>query len=239
MVQYQEGKFIDESEITVEQWAEFVLDGHEARKPDSLISSQFSYHQIFYPSQPADSLYRAYGKISYYQLPVPFPYFDSLSYLELRSILDFPITGISFDDVQAYCAWRTERYNAKNTSHTKQTIHYTLPDSIVIAQLSELFIENKNHRPIPIANLSNAHYQRTKDAPNKKVFETIGKQAVKTKSFPPNTHQVFDLYGNVAEMTNQKGKAIGGSYQSQSTTPLYYSQPENWLGFRCVGIVRE
>ncbi len=240
MVQYEQGKWIDQSEITVEQWAEFVFDGNEKHKPKASISHQFAYHQLFYPNQEPDSLYRAYGKIGYYALPVIKTYFDTLNYKELRNILDYPISGISYDDALAYCAWRTEKYK-QLTDFTKQNIRFELPEPTSLTPLPSLTKLNKNNRPIPMANFKEAKYIRSGDAPNNLVYKQIGKQPVAVMSFDPNTAQVYDLNGNVAEMTKKEFKAIGGSFNTsrEDIDHNIYEKPEAWLGFRCVGIVSQ
>lgn len=241
MVEYQNKKFIDNSEITVEQWAEFVFDNNENHKPNPDISKNFAYHELFYPGSNPDSLFRAFGKIDYYLLPVIKEYFDTLNYAELRNILDFPISGISYEDAQAYCDWRTIKYNEQNTTHTKETIRFELPDSVVLKPIQELTTTNKHKREIPVVNFEGASYENTRDAPNKIVLEQIGRLPVKTKLLQPDEHGLFDLYGNVAEMTSKKGIAYGGSYTSDKDLlqNIYYTQPEPWLGFRCVGLVEK
>ncbi len=130
MVKIGEGTFIDQTEITVEQYAEFVYDGNENHKPDSKITSQFKHHQVFYPSETPDSLFRAFGKIDYYNLPIPFEYFDTLNYSELRVILDRPVTGVDQENIESYIHWRTVKHN--EIKQSKQSISFRLVDDNTI-----------------------------------------------------------------------------------------------------------
>ena len=241
MVEYQKEKFIDETEITVEQWAEFVFDGNEMHKPELSLIDGFAYAPLFYPSEEPDSLYRAFGKIHYFELPVVTEYFDTLNYAELRNILDFPVSGISYQSALAYCDWRTKKYNEKLTDHTKQTIHFVLPDSVVLQPLQKLHFQNSKDRKEPKANFESSEYGSRRDATSKEVGANVGKQPVPVKSLPPNEFGVYGLLGNVAEMTAQKGIAYGGSYKTNSAIiqQIPYQQPESWLGFRCVGLVKD
>lgn len=59
---------------------------------------------------------------------------------------------------------------------------------------------------------------------------------------PPNNFGLFNMIGNVAEMTLEKGIAKGGSFQNKLSdftikTDFPYSAPQEWLGFRCVAVV--
>lgn len=55
----------------------------------------------------------------------------------------------------------------------------------------------------------------------------------------PNKFDLYDMIGNVAEMTAQKGVAKGGSWahrinESSISSAQYYEDPTAWLGFRCI-----
>lgn len=241
MVQYQPNHFVDDSEITVEQYAEFLTDGNQKHRPDSSISKAFSYHSLFYPKQTPDSLYKAFGKVNYYQLPVVKAHFDTLNYAELRQILDMPISGVTYENAIAYTKWRTKKYNQERTSHTKKGIQFSLPDSVVFTKMNTIYTSNQYGRRKPLYNIKGASYEVKRDAPNKKQFEAIGKLPVPVKKFEHNGYKVYDLVGNVAEMTRQKGVAYGGSYQTDehNLQHIQYKQPEAWLGFRCIGVVTD
>ncbi|MFC2113878.1 formylglycine-generating enzyme family protein [Bacteroidota bacterium] len=75
-------------------------------------------------------------------------------------------------------------------------------------------------------------FQKTK-YPNSLTFTT------QRMSFPANSNKLYDLIGNVAEMTTLEGIAKGGSWQhsldeSDVSKNQLYTHAENWLGFRCV-----
>lgn len=55
----------------------------------------------------------------------------------------------------------------------------------------------------------------------------------------PNGFSLYNMIGNVAEMTAEKGNCKGGSFrhtleESKIADQITYTQPEAWLGFRCV-----
>jgi formylglycine-generating enzyme required for sulfatase activity len=59
------------------------------------------------------------------------------------------------------------------------------------------------------------------------------------KSFHKNGLGIYNLIGNISEMTTEKGKSKGGNYTSVTDSCAvemvqYYEKPEPWLGFRCI-----
>ena len=103
--------FIDNEVVTVLGWYEFLYwtkrtygEGSEEYKailPDSLICSQ-AYGYYFYSEK--------------YYIPVPQRY------------RNFPIVGITYEQVIKYCAWRSDRVNEMlKLKKKKYTVSYALP----------------------------------------------------------------------------------------------------------------
>lgn len=66
--------------------------------------------------------------------------------------------------------------------------------------------------------------------------------AAPARSGFPNGFKLYNMIGNVAEMLAEKGISKGGSFHHalddcKITGQLGYSQPEAWLGFRCVCVM--
>ncbi|MGI4870951.1 MAG: formylglycine-generating enzyme family protein [Janthinobacterium lividum] len=61
-------------------------------------------------------------------------------------------------------------------------------------------------------------------------------------AYPPNDYGLYCMIGNVAELTATPGIAKGGSFEHSTTdftllTNFSYTQPQEWLGFRCAATV--
>lgn len=163
-----------------------------------------------------------------------------------------PITGVNFEQALAYCEFLNSHLATKK--HKGKTYHYyfRLP-----TQSEILAIYNEN---ISLADSSAAEGIR-------KVFRTDGRnpegcavinfdlenqcpsdqQIIEHRSnglllpsdLYPNYFGLSHLLGNVSEMTDQKGIAVGGSYSHKFTDCIpsainSYSKPEDWLGFRII-----
>lgn len=55
----------------------------------------------------------------------------------------------------------------------------------------------------------------------------------------PNKYGLYNMVGNISEMTNVKGIAKGINYlmyidSAKITDDISYSKPAKWLGFRCI-----
>lgn len=57
-----------------------------------------------------------------------------------------------------------------------------------------------------------------------------------------NDWGIYGMFGNVAEMTDRRGIAVGGSFEHSLNQCLYgdqmYTYPKYWLGFRCICSVK-
>lgn len=93
--------------------------------------------------------------------------------------------------------------------------------------------ECKNENKCALCNYANKDICDS----NTKLITKFGNEVYPVAVFFPNCFGVFDLQGNAAEMTNEKGIAKGGSYIHPASECLpeaiqNYSSPQPWLGFR-------
>lgn len=70
-------------------------------------------------------------------------------------------------------------------------------------------------------------------------YGRIGRAVYPVGSYPADIHGLYDLRGNVAEMTKNETVAMGGGYRTRADgctaeAAQAYSQPATWLGFRPV-----
>jgi hypothetical protein len=70
-------------------------------------------------------------------------------------------------------------------------------------------------------------------------FGRPGRAIYPTGSYASDAHGLFDVRGNVAEMTKNEGIAMGGGYRTiaascTAASAQAYSRPATWLGFRPV-----
>jgi uncharacterized protein (TIGR02145 family) len=137
-------------------------------------------------------------------------------------LLYLPITGLNYEQVSNFCKWRSEiQGNSK--------VLYRLPSPeewTKIAKLSEganAFLDS----------VEKFEFHRFN-------YNFKGKSSLSlTFSSKSKKNRLYDLLGNVSEMTNKEGIAKGGNYlqyaiQCNPDSVQYYSKPEKWLGFRCL-----
>ncbi len=209
--------------------------------PSIAFVESLPYINIFRKCTTCDVLSK-YGLDVNYRIPVEA---DSLKTPESKSrllaTLNLPIAGITYNQVLAFCTWRTKL----DSLRFGRNYNFRLPtpsEFDLINPFQDSISTGKHARPL--FNYKNASYPNTKGW--RDVSRSCGKEPVDSYIFcrhikNKNTHQFFfNVQGNVAEMTSVKGVARGGSYfhfakEGFAGVTNYYTQPDEvWLGFRCV-----
>lgn len=161
---------------------------------------------------------------------------------------DMPVTGITYEQAVAYCEWLSETYADSKYYNLKLDFRLPAPaemDSLLADTYSlwragddsySAFQNGINGHGCAIYNhLHNSWCETNVRMKNEFGYGVPMQQGV----FFPDVNGLYDLMGNVAEMTSEKGMAKGGSCidlakdcQPGATNP--YDGPDFWLGFRVV-----
>ena len=177
---------------------------------------------------------------------------------------NYPVTGISYTQALAYCAWRTAQVNFgiyikenkitdwENHIHDDYPIrvYYRLPTE---KEWEMLAAGKKSTDAYPFGVDSvyrkwkkkfvktfNCLYPEEKKKDS--TAQEIGYFTAAGSSYWPNGFRLYNMIGNVAEMAQEEGIAKGGSFDHKLEdckikNKQTYSGPERWLGFRCVAVV--
>jgi len=154
-------------------------------------------------------------------------------------IMMYPMTGLSYEQVNDFCEWRTEVVGEKK-------VEYRLPTPSEWTKIAKLGLK-ENEKTQGFCDSLNGK----KPAFNYKWFNTARykyKESIPVSCIQPaanfsaNELKAWDLFGNVAEMTSKKGVAKGGSFNSyakqcNADSVQHYKKSEKWLGFRCVAVL--
>jgi formylglycine-generating enzyme required for sulfatase activity len=226
-VQLSENLFMDECEISNKAWKEFTYYLLYV-KNDSALYRQMLPDTTVWKTQ----LFNNSVFIDYY-----FRHPDYNGY---------PVVGVSYEQVKAFCEWRTERVNELLERTAKapfKKVLYRLPTEkeweLAAAGKLELDkypfgYEKTEYRSRGTTyNTFNCLYQHI-DPDGNQVTNVIP-----VFSSESNRYGIFNMIGNVSEMVAEKGIGKGGNFNlyvddCKVKNQQQYTSPQCWLGFRCI-----
>ena len=218
--------FVDQREICNIDWREYMYalqELHGATSP------------IYLRAQPDTSVWD--NTDSSYLVPFKNTYFTHPAYD------NFPVVGISHAQAVSYCKWRTDRVREMLRSYDVQPpkFKYRLPTKTEWELIANAGYSKKQRKHL-------AKIEKKKDYDG--IFRTCnmiysGSKSAKSmlapaRTYYPNKYNVYNIYGNAAEMVAEPNIAMGGSHRHSyydivpTNKEIPYDGPQHWLGFRCV-----
>lgn len=224
--------FMDKLEISNKSWKEFMNFERNGKLRDS------SEVETLQPDSTITLRIKGLGKIK------------MAEYFNNPSFDDYPIVGVSYDQVVKFCSWRSLQVNLlikKGKNEPGLQIEYRLPS----IQEWEFIAKNKlDTTSFPFGQdvyytiddvkyrAFNCYYPE-KPIPNyiRACNDTIG-------DLKANNYGIYNLIGNVCEMVQESGLAKGGHYEAtlencKVKETYTFSSPNKWLGFRCICLVNK
>lgn len=259
---------IDQGEVSVSDWFAFIyaqyfdekqnklLEGFEKMLPDTnCMPKKYRFMvNVFLrlqsmENQNIDALYVYVSDNSNVKFYIPLSVLEAKGDvgIKLFRFMQLPIVGVTYEQVQNYLLWRTELANLdKHIVKTGFKVKARLMkkeewDSLSL-NIGPRLPENKS-KQIDSINTDGCYLLNVKiENPcnqlveNRKIFDD---GAFPIYSYAPDKTGLYCIYGNVSEMTEEKGIAKGGSYldyaaDCNANKIINYSQAQPWLGFRCV-----
>ena len=225
--------FYDVSEISNFEWLEYLL----------WLKDQYGADDEMYKWNLPDT--SVWNKPLSYNDPYRIYYFRHPAYR------NYPVVGISYEQVIGYCKWRTDRVRELlekvKSEHPKTYIPkkfvYRLPTKEEWEIQVKIGYSDKIKKQLEHKYKGKKRYNmKERSGDSMGVAGSLNDNADVTApvfSYWPNKNGIYNLIGNVAEMTSEEGIAVGGSwmhlYDEDDLEKDYtYDTPAAWLGFRCV-----
>ncbi len=216
--------YIKKGEITNKQYRYFLDDLKATNRMDEYVK--------FYPdTMQWENTFKTQFSNKYTEY-----YFCHPAYL------NYPVVNVSYESVQAYCLWYSEKINKNLEEKDKLTFRLPTREEFIRACRGDNH-DNKyswkgdsihDNKGNFLCNHTHYNYQYAGSLQdeNTDIIAPI-------ESYWPNQFGVYNLNGNVAEMISEKGKAVGGSWRNggkdvKNESVLIYDKPLPNVGFRIV-----
>jgi len=163
---------------------------------------------------------------------------------------NYPVVFITYEQAIDYCNWRADRINENiylqsNKSlivkelpaNIPQIFKYRLPTKDEWIRIAKQGIDLRHGKKLDKRNIKYKIIEQIMVTGN--FLETGQNIPENVDNGIHNKIGYYNLYGNVAEMSNIKGIALGGYYGEKLADYEFekdykYDSPRAWLGFRCV-----
>jgi hypothetical protein len=267
VLQLNDSTWIDVTEVSASEWLEFIYyeDASLYFSPEPVTLSSIQSFQVdpsILPDQELASEYtwlyttpkRIYNRKVTFETKMP--YLEETMGTtegrngkpELVSYFNHPIVGVTYEQAQRFCRWRTSRDKLVAIMNGWDSwFEYSLP-TIEEFKSIDYEMDSVHQSGRKTFHGSNYNYKNAvhKSYPKKSgdrfagLYYGIGKATMgMCYDFWRPEGKPCNIKGNVSEMTQTKGIAMGGNYQLYASEykigdEIMYDKPEKWLGFRCI-----
>lgn len=239
--------FIDVTEMDNLAWLEYMywvakVYGFESNQFKSTLPDTIVWRQLYKD-------FKLYKKADIDEVETLPEY-----YLRHPAFQNHPLVGISFDQAQSYCVWRTNRVNEVLYMEEHKHLKFPIDTNLSIPQKVIYRLPSRQEWELAAlagfdslkfrAQGKDKIYYYSKDL-STQFFESSNYNRfipLSVRAIKKDKSNRYHFIGNVAEMISEEGVAKGGSYvhfmdNSNIKSELKYDEPKYWLGFRCVAEV--
>ncbi len=154
----------------------------------------------------------------------------------------YPIVNITYEAANEYCKWLTEQY-MENDKREFKKVEFVLPTERQWVMACQPYVDNtlpwygKEGYSANYEFYTNIKFRNTIGNIGFNYVEDGGFHTLIVAHYKPNAKGLFDIIGNVAEMTNVDGIQKGGSWDNlieecTSDKQQNYNNADPRVGFR-------